>query len=77
MQLNQCLGDRQAEAGAVMLSGQMIRDLLEGLEHLLHLFRGNADPRISDRNHQVSVLVQYRADLYAAIGLRKLHAIGY
>ncbi len=42
-----------------MFAGQVICDLLEGLENSFDLLGRDADPRISDREHQISALVEH------------------
>jgi hypothetical protein len=41
-----------------MFAGQVICDLLEWLENSFDLLGRDADPRISDREHQISALVE-------------------
>ena len=53
MQLDQRLGDRQAETGALVLAGQMVFDLFEGFEHLFELLARDADAGIAYCNHQI------------------------
>jgi hypothetical protein len=42
-----------------MFAGQVIRDLLEGLENSFDLLGGDADPGIFDREHQISAVVEH------------------
>jgi hypothetical protein len=51
--------DWQSETGTLMFAGQVIDDLLEGLENSFDLLGGDADPRISDREHQISACVEH------------------
>ncbi len=48
MQLDQRLGDRQAETGTLVAARQVIFDLLKRLQHFLQLFGRDPDPRIFD-----------------------------
>jgi hypothetical protein len=59
-----------------MFAGQVICDLLEGLENSFDLLGGDADPRISDREHQISALVEHRIDLNTASLFREFNGIG-
>jgi len=49
VEFDQGLRDWQSETGTLMFAGQVIGDLLEGLENSFDLLEGDADPRISDR----------------------------
>ena len=59
MQFDQRLGDWQSETGTLMFAGQVICDLLEGLKNSFDLLRGDADPRIFDREHQIPVPIEH------------------
>jgi hypothetical protein len=59
-----------------MFAGQVICDLLEGLEDSFDLRGGDADPGISDREHQISALVEHRLDPNATSRFRELNGIG-
>jgi hypothetical protein len=59
VQLDQSFCDRQSETSALMFAAQVIRDLLKGLENSFDLLGGDADPRISDREHQISAVVEH------------------
>jgi len=54
----------------------VICDLLEGLEYLFDLLSRDADARIFDREHQISVRVNDRVDLYMTPWFRELNRIG-
>ena len=76
VQLDQSPCDRQAEAGACILAGQVICNLLKRFEHFFNLLGRNADPGIADRKYQVSAVVENRADLYATSRFREFNTIG-
>jgi hypothetical protein len=59
VEFDQGLRDWQSETGTLMFAGQVIGDLLEGLENSFDLLGGDADPRISDREHQISACVEH------------------
>ena len=42
-----------------MFAGQVICDLLEGSEDSFDVLGGDANPRISDREHQISALLEH------------------
>jgi hypothetical protein len=75
VEFDQGLRDWQSETGTLMFAGQVIGDLLEGLENSFDLLGGDADPRISDREHQISACVEHRVDLNTTSRLRKLNRI--
>src|SRR5580692_6120324 len=76
MQLDQGLGDRQAETGALVAARQMVFHLLKRLEYLLQMVAWNADPGILDRDHQISLAVAPATDDDAAARLGKFDGVG-
>ena len=59
VQLDQRLRNWQSETRTLMFSGQVICDLFERLENSFDLLGGDADSRISDRQHQIPAFVEH------------------
>src|SRR5438105_14353136 len=57
VQLDQRLGDWQAETRTLVAARQMVFHLLKGFEHLLQLLARYADPGILDRNYEISFAI--------------------
>src|SRR5215467_4080310 len=75
MCLNQGLGNGQAQTGTLMFACQMIGNLLERFEDSFELPWWDADPRISDRQHQFSAFAERHIDVYTTSRICKLNRI--
>jgi hypothetical protein len=75
MEFHQGSGDWQPETGTLMSAGQVVRDLLEGLEDFFNLLCRDPNPRITNRKHQITVLAPHRAYPYPALWVGKLHGM--
>src|SRR5437899_4772708 len=75
VQLDELLGQRQAESGAFLLLRVIAPDLAELLEHGLMIFGRDADPGVADRDLEPAGIAMRRYVDAAAVG-RELDRVG-
>ena len=75
MQLDERIGDRQAEPGALIGPGQRLLDLAERREHLDQVLLGDADAVVDDLDGDRSVAVDAGGDLDPAALGRELDGV--
>src|SRR6185312_4705812 len=75
MQLDEPLGEGQAETGALAAPVERAVDLLERLQHFRDIARGNADAGIDDTDGEATGGVDLGIDRDAAAGFGELDAV--